>query len=196
MTRLALTLAALLVAQVASAHEFRHVSSGMLLGIYTTPAQGGMQVVGLIPGYSAEGRLFRGDVLLRVAVSEHEVYRVRSLYELENAKTAIGPHREAAVELWRPQVGLIYAWVEFTPIYGPAAAAGVPTAAAPAASAARSYSAQFRLESEKPGARAMFQPSHGQHPVLPNRSPLPHRQPHQVDRALNLIQDASRFFSR
>jgi hypothetical protein len=78
----------------------------MLLGIYTMPGQGGMQVTGLIPGYSAEGRLFRGDVLLRVAVSEHEVYRVRSLSERENAKTVIGPQPPLLAVTVRPSLTL------------------------------------------------------------------------------------------
>ena len=128
MTRLALTLATVLfaqltVSQVAVAQDFSNVRSGMLLGIYTTPGYGGMQVSSLIPGYSAEGRLFPRDVLPRVAVDQNQVYRVRSLYEMENAKMMIGPNREAALEIWRPNQGVIYAWVEFTPLYGPAAAA-------------------------------------------------------------------------
>jgi hypothetical protein len=184
-----------LLAHVANAQDFSQVRSGMLMGIYTSAGQGGMQVSGLIPGYSAQGRLQPGDVLLRVAVDENSVYRLRSLYELENAKMAIGPNREAGLELWRPQVGLMYAWVEFTPIYGPAASpagvspaavspaagaplgggfpmpaatrspgnfrSGGPSGVAPAAGAVRSYAAQFKLESEKPGARAMFQKQPG-----------------------------------
>jgi hypothetical protein len=202
------SLAVILMAHVASAQDYSHVKSGMLLGIYTSAAQGGMQISGLIPGYSAQGRLQPGDVLLRVAVDENTMFRLRSLYELEDAKIAIGPNREAALELWRPQVGLMYAWVEFTPIYGPASPAaeapasaaaalvaparsapspavitsrgnvrsgnvrsGGPSNAAPAANAVKSYAAQFKLESEKAGARAMFlkQPAAGL-PVGGNRS--------------------------
>jgi hypothetical protein len=167
MTRLALTLAAVLMAQVTVSHvalaqDFSNVRSGMLLGIYTSPGYGGMRVSSLIPGYSAEGRLYPGDVLLRVAVDQNQVYRVRSLYEMENAKMMIGPNREAALEIWRPNQGVIYAWVEFTPLYGPAAAATAAYGAAPTygsapAPAQRSYAAQFRMESEKSGARALFQ---------------------------------------
>jgi hypothetical protein len=230
MTRFALTLAALLVAQVATAQvataqDYRNVTSGMLLGIYTTPAQGGMQVTSLIPGYSAQGRLFPGDVLVRVAVSEQEVYRVRSLQELESAKMAIGPNREAAVELWRPNVGLLYAWVEFTPIYGPAAAPqasyqpqpqpgyqlqpgyqpqpayqpqpgyGSPSPA-PAA-AVRNFGAQFKMESEKSGARAMFQGSQGNGRQSNHGS---HNGANQVRRQVQQViqsqQDLSRLFGR
>jgi len=178
-----ISLVVVLVAHVASAQDYSQVKSGMLLGIYTSAGQGGMQISGLIPGYSAQGRLQTGDVLLRVAVNENTMFRLRSLNELEDAKIAIGPNREAALELWRPQVGLMYAWVEFTPIYAPAspaaaspasaaAARSVPspavitsrgsvhsggqTNAAPVAEAVKSYAAQFKLESEKAGARAMF----------------------------------------
>lgn len=161
MTRLAIALVALLTAQSALAYDFSNVRSGMLLGIYTTPAQGGMRVSGLIPGYSAVGRLYPGDVLLRVAVDENQVYRVRSLYEMENAKMMIGPNREAALEIWRPSQGLVYAWVEFTPIYGPAIAA--PAFGAAPAPAQKSYAARFKMEHEKQGARAMFQRNRGQH---------------------------------
>jgi len=144
-------------AQSALAYDFSNVRSGMLLGIYTSPAQGGMRVSGLIPGYSAEGRLYPGDVLLRVAVSQNQVYRVRSLYEMENAKMMIGPNREAALEIWRPSQGLVYAWVEFTPLFGPAIAA--PAYGAAPAPTQKSYAARFKMENEKQGARAMFQRS-------------------------------------
>ena len=202
MTRFTIAWASLvvvLVAHVASAQDYSQVKSGMLLGIYTSAGQGGMQVSGLIPGYSAQGRLHTGDVLLRAAVDENTMFRLRSLNELEDAKIAIGPNREAALELWRPQVGLMYAWVEFTPIYAPASPAaaspapaasarsgrspavitsrgsvrsGGQTNAAPRAEAIKSYAAQFKLESEKAGARAMFQkqPAAGQPVGGGNRS--------------------------
>lgn len=236
-----------LLAHVAGAQDFSQVRSGMLMGIYTSAGQGGMQVSGLIPGYSAQGRLQPGDVLLRVAVDENSVYRLRSLYELENAKMAIGPHREAGLELWRPQVGLMYAWVEFTPIYGPASPAAVspavaapaavapvtgggipmpaaarspgnfrsggPAGVAPAAGAVRSYAAQFKLESEKPGARAMFQKqpggslpigggnrSGGSVPSVgtSNRSPQPGPQPGNRSgvNPIDLLKEAQRFLDR
>ena len=94
-------------------------------------------------------------MLLRVAVDEGQVYRVRSLHEMENAKMMIGPNREAALEIWRPNQGVIYAWVEFTPIYGPAVSA--PAYGSAPAPTQRSYAAQFRMESEKSGARTLFQ---------------------------------------
>lgn len=218
MTRLALTavFATLLATQVATtqvatAQDYRNVTSGMLLGIYTTPAQGGMQVTSLIPGYSAQGRLFPGDVLLRVAVSEQEVYRVRSLQELESAKTVIGPNREAAVELWRPNVGLLYAWVEFTPIYGPAAASqpsyqpqpgsqpqpGYGSPAPAPAAAVKSFGAQFKMESEKSGARAMFNPGRGNQGGNNNSNNNNYyRTRQQVQKVIQTHQDLSRLFGR
>lgn len=189
MKRLACSTAALFVLMThsAEASDFGHVKSGMLLGIYARPENGGMQVLSTIPGYSAEGRLFPGDVLLRATVDGFQIHRLRSHYETENAKLAIGPHRQAAIEVWRPGVGLIYAWVEFTPIGGIqlySTHGAVPTRA------------QFRMESERPGARRMFHrggemqtppavmpriPSHGSGPMF---SPFPS----------NGLQDPGRLF--
>jgi len=141
------------------AQDFSNVTSGMLLGVYATARNDGMQVTNTIPGYSAVGRLFPGDVLLQTTVDGFQVYPLRSHYEMEHAKMAIGPNREAAVEFWRPGVGLMYAWVEFTPIYAPAAPAmsgGFPQPRM-GKPQQRQFSAQFKLESEKPGARALFQ---------------------------------------
>jgi hypothetical protein len=139
----------------AFATDFRNVRSGLLLGIYATPNAGGMQVTGIIPGYSADGRLFPGDILRRTTVDGLTIYSLRSTFELENAKSAIGPNRMAAVEIERTGVGLIYAWVEFTPIVTPA------YSNAPVQS-----KAMFQLESERPGAREMFQRNLSQ-PSLP-----------------------------
>lgn len=130
----------------AVATDFSNVKSGLLLGIYAAPNAGGMQVTGIIPGYSAEGRLQEGDILRRTTLDGTTIYRLRSTYEMENAKSAIGPNRTAAVEIERPGVGLIYAWVEFTPIVTPAYSAAAPVQS----------KAMFQLESERPGAKAMF----------------------------------------
>jgi hypothetical protein len=242
MTRSTITrisLVVVLLAHVANAQDYSLVKSGMLLGIYTSAGQGGMQVTSLIPGYSAQGRLQPGDVLLRVAVDESTMFRLRNLNELEDAKITIGPNREAALELWRPQVGLMYAWIEFTPINAPASPAAAspvyttPAApgrsapmpavtssrgsvrsrgqsnAAPAAAAVRSYAAQFKLESEKAGARAMFQKqpaagqpvgggnrSGGRTPIVgtPGRGPQPGNQSgnRSGSSAIDLFKEAKR----
>lgn len=149
MKSLITTLALVFAASVAQAQDFSNVTSGMLLGIYSTPSNGGMRVQSLIPGYSAQGRLFPGDILMRATVDGNSIYNTRSHYEMENAKRSIGANRDAAIEIYRPSQGqYIYVWVQFTPLHGPTAAAtrGVKT-----------YGAQFRTESEKPGARALFQ---------------------------------------
>ena len=126
--------------------------SGLLLGVYVQAVNRGMYVTSTIPGYSAVGRLQRGDILVRATAEGMPIYELRSLRELEQAKSAIGPNREAAVEFYRPNVGLIYAWVEFTPLTGPAAAA----AARSNTTGKKQYGATFKLESEKPGARNLF----------------------------------------
>lgn len=135
---------------------YANVTSGMLLGVYAQADGYGLEVTGLIPGYSAVGRLQPGDVLLRMSDDGYRVFNLTSMAVMEQAKAAVGPNRDAAVEFYRPGVGLTYAWVTFTPIAGPAFA---PTAT-------RQFSAQFRLESEKPGCRAMFD-------RIPRKQPLP-----------------------
>lgn len=168
----------------ASAQDFSNVKSGMLLGIYAAPGSGGMRVSSTIPGYSAQGRLFPGDVLLRVTIDGLNVYRLRTTFEMENAKIAIGPNREAALEIWRPSQGLMYAWVELTPIAAPMAAMQ---------RGPQQSKAMFKLESEKPGARRMFEklPADnlgplGQNPGLPpiDVNPQPGFPPHVKPRPL------------
>ncbi|MEZ5939987.1 MAG: hypothetical protein R3C18_01260 [Planctomycetaceae bacterium] len=161
------TLAVLVTAVTVNGQDFSNVKSGLLVGVYASPSNGGMRVSDTIPGYSAEGRLFPGDVLLRTTVDGFDVYRLRSHYEMENAKMAIGPNREAAMEIWRPGVGLIYAWVEFTPIASPTATYGAEVPC----------KAQFRMESEKPGARRMFDRGNmgGGRPQVFDQAPRPGR---------------------
>ncbi len=126
---------------------YQNVSSGMLLGVYCQANGYGLRVNSTIPGYSAVGRLQPGDVLMRMTAVGMPMYDLYSLGIMEQAKSAIGPNREAAVEFYRPGCGYQYAFVTFTPLYGPAAAT----------TGVKSYSAQFKLESEKPGARNLFQ---------------------------------------
>jgi len=190
MTRLTYTTLALVAfsASLVNADDFHNVKSGMLLGIYATPNNGGMEVLGTIDGYSAQGRLFSGDVVLRTTVDGLTVYRTRTNFEMENAKIAIGPNREAAVEIFRPGVGLMYAWVEFTPIGGVNAyAIGEPVPCR----------AKFCLESEKPGARALFQ-QNNQRPMLnqPGNIVIPQTQlrPRPRPRPMPTVNDPARLF--
>lgn len=148
MKTLIATLFVALTASFTHAGDFSNVTSGMLLGIYSQPCNGGMKVTSLIPGYTAQGRIFPGDIIKRAAVPNGNgamTYLLRSHYEMEKAKSAIGANRDAALEIYRPGVGLTYVWVQFTPLYGPAAAASGGT-----------HKAQFKTEREKPGARNLF----------------------------------------
>lgn len=150
-----MTALTLVLATSAAAHaQYENVRSGMLLGVYATPANGGMRVTSTIPGYSAQGRLFPGDVLMRATVDGWTMYNLRSHWEMENAKMAIGANRDAAIEVWRPGHGYIYFTVQFTPLNAPAAHGPAQ------ARSQKTYGAQFRTEREKPGARALFQ-KHG-----------------------------------
>lgn len=164
MSRFTLTCAIALALTTTSAFatDFSNVKSGLLLGIYAAPNSGGMQVTGIIPGYSAEGRLYPGDVLRRATVDGFTVYSLRSTYEMENAKSAIGANRLAAVEIERPGFGLIYAWVEFTPIVAPVYSTVPGYSSVPVQS-----KAMFHMESERPGARAMFHRNSDPQPAQP-----------------------------
>lgn len=121
-------------------------SSGMLLGVYAFKNWRGLRLTGTIPGYSAHGRLRRNDVLLRVTPNGHDIYSVKSHWQIEQAKEEIGPNRMASLEVYRPGQGLIYFWVEFQPVGGVVA---------------KSYTAETKVkvmtENERPGARALFQ---------------------------------------
>ena len=160
MKSLITTLALVFAATVAQAQDFSNVTSGMLLGIYSTPSQGGMQVQSLIPGYSAQGRLFPGDILMRATVDGNCIYTTRTHYEMENAKRSIGANRDAAIEIYRPGQGYVYVWVQFTPLYGPAAGMARST------NGQQTYGAQFKTEREKPGARSLFQRSGSRRPAF------------------------------
>lgn len=148
MKRLTLTVLAILVLLTGKTALAQPTPpSGMLLGIYAFPTWKGLRVTNTIPGYSAEGRLYRHDVLRRVTADGVAMYRTRNLWQLEHAKERIGPYRPAALEVFRPGHGLIYLWVEFRPVGGGPAARGVPAR----------MEAKIMTESERPGARALFQ---------------------------------------
>ncbi|MEP3478704.1 MAG: hypothetical protein ABJZ55_05610 [Fuerstiella sp.] len=138
------------------AQDFSTVRSGLLLGVYANASYDGMRVTGTIPGYSAVGRLFPGDVLVRATTDGVVVHELRSHYAMENAKSAIGPHRPAAIEIYRPGQGYLYAWVEFSPLSAPTVTYSRQSGqrSAPAASGNKAI---FKMESEKQGARQLFQ---------------------------------------
>jgi hypothetical protein len=124
-------------------------SSGLLLGVYAYPNYQGLRVTDTMPGYSAQGRLFGGDVLLRVA-NGGGVYSAKTPAALEFAKDQIGPYSQAALEVYRPSVGTIYLWVDFQPVDGGVQAyssSGQPV---------KKLKANILTEKEKPGAAAMF----------------------------------------
>jgi hypothetical protein len=156
-------------------------SSGMLLGIYAFENWRGLRVTGTIPGYSADGRLFPNDVLLQVA-DGNLVYSARRRASFEAAKDQVGPFRWVALEVYRPNVGLVYFWVQFTPVdpapaaysmqqSGPGAGPAGPGAgpgAGPAAAAAAPMKAEIRTEQERGmSARSLFNGIKKMNPVGP-----------------------------
>jgi len=157
MRRFAFALAAVSTLLVTSAAQATP-PSGMLLGIYAFPNWEGLRVTGMIPGYSADGRIFPNDLLLRVTADGVTFYETKNLWQIENAKDQIGPFRPAALEIFRPGHGLTYLWVEFQPVGGPVAYSqqGGPVR----------MQAKIMTETERPGARALFQG--GRQQAVPN----------------------------
>jgi hypothetical protein len=155
--RSVLSLFALAIASAATAAQAAP-ASGMLLGVYAFENFRGLRITGTIPGYSAEGRLFAGDVLLQATTDGSAIYSIRTMREFEWAKDQIGPSTPAALEVWRPGVGKIYFWVEFLPVGGAAAvrAYAYESEAGDAPPAPVQMKAQFKTEAERPGARALF----------------------------------------
>jgi hypothetical protein len=135
--------------------------SGTLLGVYAFENFRGLRITDTIPGYSAEGRLFAGDVLMQATTDGSDVFSIRTMAEFEFAKDQIGPNTPAAIEVFRPGVGRIYFWVEFMPVGGGAGVHAYSTDGPVAAAAAPRMKAQFKTEVERPGARALFSGGQG-----------------------------------
>ncbi len=144
MTRTFLLAAAVVLSSVASATAAP--ASGMLLGIYAFPNAQGLRVTGTMPEYSAHGKLFRNDVLVRVTADGVDIYSTQSFQQFEYAKDRIGPNMPAALEVFRPGQGYIYLWVEFIPVGGQ-----IGVAAA--------MQARVMTEQQKPGAAQLFKRS-------------------------------------
>lgn len=127
--------------------------SGMLLGVYAFSNWQGLRITGTIPGYSAHGKLYKNDVLLRVTADGVNVYDVKNHWQIEQAKDEIGPNKLASLEVFRPGQGLTYFWVEFRPVGGVAAKGynGAPA----------QMKARIMTEQERPGARELFNRQNG-----------------------------------
>ena len=150
MTRTALFSIALVFASMSVASAAP--SSGMLLGIYAFPNSQGLRVTSTMPGYSADGKLFRHDVLVRVTADGETIYPTRSFQQFEFAKDQIGPSTPAALEVFRPGEGYIYLWVGFIPVGGQEGLqlrGQVET------------QARMWTQQERPGAERLFQGSGG-----------------------------------
>ena len=164
--------AILLTVSVASAAP----SSGLLLGIYAYPNWRGLVVNRTIPGYSAEGRLWRRDVLLRVS-DGNQMFPIKNHWQIEYAKDQIGPNQQAALEIFRPGYGIEYLWVEFLPVSG-----GPVEARSRDGSNSQpkmQMKARIMTEQEKPGAAALFDQARSNNPqgnrerTVPGDTPPP-----------------------
>ena len=150
MMKIAITATAAAIALSLASLAQAAPSSGMLLGVYAFPNHYGLRVTGTIHGYSADGRLFSGDVLKRVTADGVNIYPTYSHGQIEYAKDMIGPNQMASLEIFRPGVGIMYLWVEFQPIGG-AVAYTVNGQPQP-----KKYKAKILTEKEKPGAAMLF----------------------------------------
>ena len=148
--KIAITTTAALIALSIASFAQAAPSSGMLLGVYAFPNYNGLRVTGTMHGYSADGRLFRGDVLKRVTADGIHIYPTYSHNQIEFAKDQIGPFQTASLEIFRPGVGIMYLWVEFQPVGG-AVAYTVNGQPKP-----QQYKAKILTEQEKPGAAKLF----------------------------------------
>lgn len=119
-------------------------------------------MTGTMPEYSAHGKLFRDDVLVRVTADGVNMFPTQSLPQFEFAEDQIGPNRPAAWEVFRPGQGYIYLWVEFIPVGGQIGAAVT-------------MKANEMTESQKPGASSLFHA--GKKGVQPQPKPRPNPQP-------------------
>ncbi|MDA1016208.1 MAG: hypothetical protein O3A00_17350 [Planctomycetota bacterium] len=96
--------------------------SKMLLGIHCTQQRApGLYVHSTIAGYSADGILRRGDVVLRTTNGDR-IYSTNTHYEIEEAKLAIGSSVPASIEVRRVNrfgnAEVLYFDVLFQPIGG------------------------------------------------------------------------------
>lgn len=88
-------------------------ASRLLLGAWLTDCEGKLRVSGTVPGSPASQTLQPGDVLCRISVAGGRTLGLRTLHQFEYAKHQIGPHRQSALEVHRPGVGMILMNVTF-----------------------------------------------------------------------------------
>lgn len=125
---------------------------GTMLGIYAAESIHGLRVMGTVDGCSAHGRLLPNDVLLRATADNLPVFSINTHDRMEYAKMMIGANRCAAIEFFRPGVGHMYAWMTFELKCNDthSMVMGITSASH------STFTAQFVLEAEKPGAQALF----------------------------------------
>ena len=129
--------------------------TGLNLGVWVYQTKWGMKVSHVFPGTPAvDIGIRRGDILLAFKApvdprwpgpSRWIEYPTRSLHELREAKSQIGPGVAFVVRIWRPYQGYWYPWCELQ------VAGGGGPAAAPAA--------RWRPENEH--SRRLFAPPRG-----------------------------------
>lgn len=146
-----------------------HAPGGTMLGIYAVETLHGLRIMDTVDGCSADGRLLPNDILLRATADNLPIFSINTHDRMEYAKAMIGANRIAAIEFFRPGVGNMYAWMTFelkcsTPH---ATLLGI------SASAGTTFEAEFIMESEKPGAQALFAAPAASAAAAPAAAPAP-----------------------
>ena len=139
-------------AQFGFPHPAQAGNGGTMLGIYAAETLHGLRVMGTVEGTSAHGRLLPNDILLRATADNLPVFSINTHDRMEYAKMMIGANRLAAIEFFRPGVGNMYAWMTFELRCNDlhSAVMGITSATH------STFTAEFILESERPGAQALF----------------------------------------
>ena len=94
--------------------------TGLNLGVWVYQTRWGMKVDSVYRNTPAwDVGMRRGDIVMSFKVKNHGLfggyreYQTKSLRQLREAKSQIGPNRWIAVKVWRPGHGYWYPWLEF-----------------------------------------------------------------------------------
>lgn len=83
----------------------------LLLGVYLTDVEAGLQVERTVAGSPASNALREGDIIRRISAMGQPVRILNTINQLEYAKQAIGPDRQAVLEVYRPGEGTQFIFV-------------------------------------------------------------------------------------
>lgn len=88
----------------------------LILGAYFEDVEVGLKVTGTVSASPADKVLQPGDVVCRIAALGQPTRTIETLNQLEYAKRAIGPNRQAVLQVYRPGLGTQFVPVTFLPV--------------------------------------------------------------------------------